>query len=105
MASAGVWSAAATAAGLFPGRTRFVLHGWGRDYGRNGERFAVLMTFDQATSNPQALRLDLRRTPQRVDWRDRFSLDRDPLALDGRCQRARTPDRPLSALDRPLSAA
>ncbi len=53
------------AVALSPGGTRFVLRGEGRDYGRGGERFDVLLLIDLASGKPEALRLDPGRTPYR----------------------------------------
>lgn len=52
------------AVALSPGRTRFVLKGQGRDHGRGGEAFGVLLQIDLATGKPLALRLDQQPVPQ-----------------------------------------
>lgn len=51
------------AVALSPGRTRFVLRGEGRDAGRGGDSFGVLLLIDLATGKPEALRLDRQLTP------------------------------------------
>lgn len=61
-----------------PGRTRLALLAEGRDYGRGGERFDLLLVVDLATGKPGALRLDAARTPYdnpgAIDaaWVDRY---------------------------------
>jgi hypothetical protein len=67
-----------------PGRTRLVLLAEGRDYGRGGERFDLLLVVELATGKPEPLRLDAARTPYdspgAIDaaWIDRyFRWERD----------------------------
>ena len=72
-----------------PGHTRFVLVAEGRDYGRGGERFEVLLVPDLAGGKPQPLRLDAARTPYgdpgEIDaaWIGRhFRWGRDPIGRE-----------------------
>jgi hypothetical protein len=61
-----------------PGRTRLVLPAEGRDYGRGGERFDLLLVVELATGKPEPLRLDAAQTPYdgagAIDaaWVDRY---------------------------------